>query len=225
MTKASTVEQQVQAAVLKKLLIPNQSRIKVNFYKTKVIGDYAYLQWSQGEAGGAATATSLINDGIPPTIANRFLETSASRQTDNSEIQTSIIFDEGEAFLSVADKNVNAYFYNTQRRDYHIAKMFETTSFMCEKNMVYPGIFWHYYANNGRAKLGSVNISCKLAKQVVEAYKVRSPEPTTIGFPQEESGTLIKKNYRIGILNTDYDSNKKRRWIKFVETFTKAFRQ
>lgn len=48
--------------------------------------------------------------------------------------------------------------------------------------MVSPGIDWTYYAGDGKIDMGTFSISCKLAAQIAEAYKVRKPRPTTIFF-------------------------------------------
>ncbi|QLE46557.1 hypothetical protein FD723_40810 (plasmid) [Nostoc sp. C052] len=234
------IANQVQQAVLRKLAVQNYPTPEnVKFYETKVIGNYALLKWTNGDAGGGATAIKsngnwkiniygddwggvqrLVNDGIPRATAIKLLQTPAPVQTNNSPITASISFAEGDGFISVPEQNVNATFPGgiLKRRDYHIARMFEITSHMCETDMVSPKIDWSYSSNSGQTNLGKFRISCDLAKIVIEAYKVRTPKPTEISFSQEERGATVK-SFRIGVLDIERDPQKTKRWIKFVAEF------
>ncbi|MBD2492099.1 hypothetical protein [Aulosira sp. FACHB-615] len=136
------------------------------------------------------------------------------------ELVTQIAFDEGDAYITVPENNVTARHIGRLRKyDFHIAKMFEVTAFMCEEGIVSPGIDWHYYAGRGNIDMGTFKISCSLADTIVNAYKVRSPEPTAIEFSQGEDHPPEIRNYRIGILDIERDPNKTTRWLKFVQKF------
>ncbi|QIR36774.1 hypothetical protein HCG51_08460 [Tolypothrix sp. PCC 7910] len=136
------------------------------------------------------------------------------------ELTMDISFDEGDAYITVPDNDVTLRHIGRLRRyDLHIAKMFEVSAFMCDEGMVSPGIDWHYYAGGGNIDMGTFRISCKLANDIVNAYKVRRPEPTAIKFSMGEEHSPEVRNYRIGILDIERDSNKTIRWLKFVQKF------
>lgn len=139
---------------------------------------------------------------------------------NSSELTMQISFDEGYAEIKVPENNVTSRYVGRLRRyDLHIAKMFEVTAFMCDEGMVSPSIDWNYYAGGGNIEMGTFRISCELANVIVNAYKVRRPEPTAITFSMGEDHPPEVRNYRIGILDIERDSNKTTRWLKFVQKF------
>ncbi|MGE5660478.1 MAG: hypothetical protein ACM37W_28150 [Actinomycetota bacterium] len=127
-------------------------------------------------------------------------------------------FDEGFGSIVVpeSDTTASAYGERLRRYDVHIAKMFEVTHFMCQRQLVSPSITWNYAAGGGRINMGTFEISCRLASQVASAYGLGKSEPTNITFSAGEMGRQIR-SFNIPIL--DITGNKVPRWINFVQEF------
>lgn len=236
----SSKVQQVKAAILKKLASQNYPTPgNIKFYQTEVIGNYGWFQWINGEAGGAATAIKqsstweikiyggdwggaerLVQDGIPRATAIKLL----GKSLNAAELEPSITFAEGAGLFAALETNVNVVKEGATLKisDYHFARMFEITSYMCDAGMVSPAIDWTYLASSGKTKLGEFKISCALAAQIVQAYKVRSPKPTTIYFSNEENSGITTQDFRVSILDIEHDPNKTKQWAKFVAGFKRS---
>jgi hypothetical protein len=151
-------------------------------------------------------------------VQNRKISTIVSNNP--SELIREILFDEGDAYITVPEKDVTSLYSGRLRRyDLHIAKMFEVTSYMCQEGMVSPGINWQYYAGGGSIDMGRFRISCQLASEIENAYKVRTPEPTAIEFTQGEDNPAIVQKFYIGTLDIERDPNKTTRWLRFAQKF------
>ena len=207
-----------------------------------IVGNYAYVNWTLGQAGGGAIAIKngdawrvktyggdwggierLEQDGIPRNIAEKLLNKAFPnwRQFETAskpKLSMEISFDEGTANLTVPDKNTTLSADGSQLRRYdaHIAKMFEVTHYLC-KNDVQGGIEWGYQAGSGSINMGIFSISCQLADQIASAYGLGIPERTAIRFSQGESVGPLTKNYDVPKLNLT--GSKLSRWMKFAQRF------
>ncbi|MEG3900371.1 MULTISPECIES: hypothetical protein [unclassified Microcoleus] len=128
-------------------------------------------------------------------------------------------FDEGFGSIVVpeSDTTASAYGGRLRRYDVHIAKMFEVTHFMCQSGNVTPGITWNYAAGGGRINMGSFEITCRLANQIVIAYGLGKSEPTNVTFSAGEIGRPSVSSFNVPIL--DITGNKVPRWVSFVQGF------
>ncbi|MEG4058215.1 MULTISPECIES: hypothetical protein [unclassified Microcoleus] len=64
--------------------------------------------------------------------------------------------------------------------DVHIAKMFEISHFLCDRDRGSEGYNWSYQAENGSIEMGRFKISCNLARSIATAYGLGKPEITVI---------------------------------------------
>ncbi|MEG4069848.1 hypothetical protein QUA42_21330 [Microcoleus sp. Pol11C2] len=104
--------------------------------------------------------------------------------------------------------------------DVHIAKMFEISHFLCDRDRASEGYNWSYQAENGNIEMGRFKISCNLARSIAPAYGLGKPEITVIrrnfnlknGRP---SFTLEK--YSIPTFNIA--KNRVVQWRDFVQKF------
>ncbi|MEG3843190.1 hypothetical protein [Microcoleus sp. herbarium14] len=64
--------------------------------------------------------------------------------------------------------------------DVHIAKMFEISHFLCDRDRTAEGYDWSYEAENGNIEMGRFKISCNLARETAAAYGLSKPEITVI---------------------------------------------
>ncbi|WP_445240385.1 hypothetical protein [Microcoleus vaginatus] len=57
--------------------------------------------------------------------------------------------------------------------DVHIAKMFEISHFLCDRDRASEGYNWSYQAENGSIEMGRFKISCNLARFHSHSLRVR----------------------------------------------------
>ena len=139
--------------------------------------------------------------------------------TSSTALPMKLGFDEGFGSIVVpeSDTRASAYGGRLRRYDVHIAKMFEVTHFMCQQGTLTPGITWNYEAGGGTINMGSFEITCRLANQIVSAYGLGKSEPTNITFSAGEIGRPDVRSFNIPILNITGD--KVPRWVSFVQGF------
>ncbi|MDF0556516.1 hypothetical protein [Kamptonema sp. UHCC 0994] len=139
--------------------------------------------------------------------------------TSSTALPMKLGFDEGFGSIVVPESNTTASAYGgrLRRYDVHIAKMFEVTYFMCQQGNLRPGITWNYEAGGGTINMGSFEITCRLANQIVSAYSLGKSEPTNITFSAGETGRADVRSFNIPVL--DITGDKVPRWISFVQGF------
>jgi hypothetical protein len=104
--------------------------------------------------------------------------------------------------------------------DVHIAKMFEISHFLCDRDRASEGYDWSYEAENGNIEMGRFKISCNLAQSIAAAYGLGKPEISVIrrnfnlnnGRP-----SLAIETYSIPTLNIV--NNRVLQWRDFVQNF------
>ena len=114
---------------------------------------------------------------------------------------------------SVGDRKLRLY-------DVHIAKMFEISHFLCERDRTSVGYDWSYEAENGNIDMGRFKISCNLARSTAATYGLGKPETTVIrrNFNLKNGRPSIAvTKYAIPTLNIA--KNRVVQWKLFVRTF------
>ncbi|NQE38298.1 hypothetical protein [Microcoleus asticus] len=104
--------------------------------------------------------------------------------------------------------------------DVHIAKMFEISHFLCDRDRASEGYNWSYQAENGNIEMGRFKISCTLARSIAPAYGLGKSEITVIrrhfnlnnGRP-----SIAAEKYSIPTLNIA--KNRVLQWRDFVQKF------
>jgi hypothetical protein len=125
--------------------------------------------------------------------------------------------------LTVPDQDTTQPAYGGKLRlyDVHLAKMFETSHFLCQQFRGVSGYEWVYSAGNGSIRMGNFRISCSLANEMASTYGLGKPERTSIA-KDTEGGTPESDVYSIPIL--DITGSKIQRWINFVQNFKPTIR-
>ncbi len=114
---------------------------------------------------------------------------------------------------SAGDRKLRLY-------DVHIAKMFEISHFLCDRDRTSAGYNWSYEAENGNIEMGRFKISCNLARSTASAYGLGKPETTVIrrNFNLRNGRPSIAvEKYAIPTLNIA--KNRAVQWKDFVRTF------
>ena len=104
--------------------------------------------------------------------------------------------------------------------DVHIAKMFEISRFLCDRDRTSAGYNWSYEAENGNIEMGRFKISCNLAREIATAYGLGKPEITVIrrNFDLKNGRPSIAvEKYSIPTLNIA--KNRVVQWRDFVQKF------
>ena len=104
--------------------------------------------------------------------------------------------------------------------DVHIAKMFEISHFLCDRDRASEGYDWSYEAENGNIEMGRFKISCNLAQSIAGAYGLGKPEISVIrrNFNLKNGGpSLAIETYSIPTLNIV--NNRVLQWRDFVQKF------
>jgi len=78
------------------------------------------------------------------------------------------------------DTTRSAYGGRLRLYDVHIAKMFEVTHFLCQRDPKLSWLQWRYTANSGGTYMGTFDIKCSEAKRLAEIYGLDKPESTVI---------------------------------------------
>ena len=104
--------------------------------------------------------------------------------------------------------------------DVHIAKMFEISHFLCDRDRTSAGYDWSYEAENGNIEMGRFKISCNLARSTAATYGLGKPKITVIrrNFNLRNGRPSIAvEKYAIPTLNIA--KNRVVQWKTFVQTF------
>ncbi|MEG4800041.1 hypothetical protein QUB63_03065 [Microcoleus sp. ARI1-B5] len=104
--------------------------------------------------------------------------------------------------------------------DVHIAKMFEISGFLCDRDRTAEGYNWSYEAENGNIDMGRFKISCQRARSTAAAYGLSKPEITVIrrNFDLKNGRPSIAvEKYSIPTLNVS--KNRVLQWRDFVQKF------
>ena len=104
--------------------------------------------------------------------------------------------------------------------DIHIAKMFEISHFLCDRDRTSEGYDWSYEAENGNIEMGRFKISCNLARSTAATYGLGKPKTTVIrrNFNLKNGRPSIAvEKYAIPTLNIA--KNRVVQWKTFVQTF------
>jgi hypothetical protein len=115
--------------------------------------------------------------------------------------------------FQVPDKNTTVSAGEGLRRyDAHIAKMFEITHHECQdSNFKYRGISWYYEADNGNIDMGKFNITCKLARDIAQAYGLGKAQATNIIYYRADNV--------VNIPTLNITGDKVNKWLNFVQGF------
>ena len=100
--------------------------------------------------------------------------------------------------------------------DVHLAKMFETSHFLCQQFRRVSGYEWVYSAGSGSIRMGNFRIPCSLASFMASTYGLGKPERTSLA-KDTEGGPPESDVYSIPIL--DITGSKVQRWMNFVQNF------
>ena len=119
------------------------------------------------------------------------------------------------------DTTQPAYGGRLRLYDVHLAKMFETSHFLCQQFRSVSGYEWVYSAGNGSIRMGNFRIPCSLAKEMASTYGLGKPERTSIA-KDTEGGPPESDIYSIPIL--DITGSKVQRWMNFVQNFKPTIR-
>ncbi|MEG4574874.1 hypothetical protein QUA56_19615 [Microcoleus sp. N3A4] len=104
--------------------------------------------------------------------------------------------------------------------DVHIAKMFEISHFLCDRDRASEGYNWSYQAENGNIEMGRFKISCNLARSIAAAYGLGKPEISVIrrSFNLKNGRpSFALEKYSIPTLNIA--KNRVLQWRDFVQKF------
>lgn len=128
---------------------------------------------------------------------------------------TRVVFLNGQiAEFVVPDQNTTVNAGGGLRRyDAHIAKMFELTLYECQDSNQPDShqIAWNYRAGGGDIEMGTFNISCALARNLVAAYGLGQPEPTEVFYYRVQDVINVPKFNIVG--------GKVATWRRFTPTF------
>ena len=114
------------------------------------------------------------------------------------------------------DTTQPAYGGRLRLYDVHLAKMFETSHFLCQQSRGVSGYEWVYSAGNGSIRMGNFRIPCSLASEAASTYGLGKPERTSIAR-DTEGGRPESDVYSIPIL--DITGSRVQRWINFMQNF------
>lgn len=104
--------------------------------------------------------------------------------------------------------------------DIHMAKMFEISHFLCQRDRTAVGYNWSYQVENGNIEIGRYKISCNLARETAAAYGLGKPQMTVIrrNFERENGRQSVAfEKYSIPTLNVT--KNRFLQWRDFVAKF------
>jgi hypothetical protein len=102
--------------------------------------------------------------------------------------------------------------------DIHVAKMFEISHFLCQRDRTVVGYNWSYQVASGNLEIGRYKISCTLARETAATYGLGKPETTAIRrnfrLPNNRHSVAVEK-YLIPTLNIL--KNRFLQWRKFAK--------
>ena len=103
----------------------------------------------------------------------------------------------------------------------HIARMFEISHFLCNRDRTAAGYDWSYDVANGNIEVGRFKISCNLAREIATAYGFGKPQLTVIrrnfNLKNGRPSVALEK-YSIPALNITKTLSPQ--WINFVKKLT-----
>ncbi|MCU0542028.1 MAG: hypothetical protein MUE44_07525 [Oscillatoriaceae cyanobacterium Prado104] len=103
----------------------------------------------------------------------------------------------------------------------HLAKVFEISHFLCQRDRAAAGYNWSYQAVNGNIEIGRYKISCRLARETAATYGLGKPETTAIRrnfkLPNGRDAVAVEK-YAIPTLNIT--KNRFLQWRDFAKQLT-----
>lgn len=150
------------------------------------------------------------------------LLTSIGVQAQNARksLPMNIFTYEGIYELTVPDTQTTRSAYGGKLRIYdaHIAKMFEVTYQDC---LQFPNAAreWYYYAGNGNINMGTFYITCDLARDIVSAYGLGTPQNTKITFDQGGGDYGPPRTENLPIPTLNLNGGKEQKWINFAKNF------
>lgn len=120
----------------------------------------------------------------------------------------------GKFVIPDRDNTQSAYGGKLRQYDVHLAKIFETTHYLCRQRIgsgknTWHGISWLYLVNGGKARVGIFTIECLRSQGVVNRFGLAKPETTPMNF----FGS--KKAFEVPILSIF--GSKIPEWQKFVQ--------
>lgn len=123
------------------------------------------------------------------------------------------------AELIVPDKNTTVPIKGSKLRRYdvHVAKMFEFTNQECQNTpeREWKNIVWQYSAGDGKINMGSFDISCVRAREVVATYGLGQPQRTEVYYH--------KARNLVNVPTLKISGNNVSKWLKFVQSFPPEF--
>jgi len=108
---------------------------------------------------------------------------------------------------------------NLSRYDAHLAKMFEISHYLCQRNQA-TGYLWKYEAANGNLNKGTFRVACKLTEDIAIAYGFKGAESTAIlrAYNEPDFRPGIKTE-TMAIPKLDFSGGKENRWATFASKF------
>ncbi|MEG4456119.1 hypothetical protein [Microcoleus sp. N9_A1] len=173
---------------------------------------------------GVVTALTILFDGFANAVLIPY-SALARTETQITEIRwfnyTSQDGWQSAQFI-VPDRNTTQSAGSSKLRlyDVHIAKMFEISRFLCDRDRTWAGYNWSYGAANGNIDMGNFKISCNLARTTATTYGLGKPEITVIrrnfDLPGGQPSVAVEK-YSIPTLNVE--KTRVVQWRNFVQKF------
>ncbi|MCY7385960.1 MAG: hypothetical protein LH628_26025 [Microcoleus sp. CAN_BIN18] len=173
---------------------------------------------------GVVTALTILFEGFANALLTPY-SALARTETQITEIRwfnyTSKDGWQSAQFI-VPDRNTTQSAGRSKLRlyDVHIAKMFEISRFLCDRDRTSAGYNWSYGADNGNIDMGSFKISCNLARSTAATYGLGKPKITVIrrNFNQKNGRPSVAvEKYSIPTLNVA--KNLVVQWRNFVQKF------
>lgn len=109
---------------------------------------------------------------------------------------------------------------NLRRYDAHLAKMFELTHLLCQRNNQTDGYQWDYEAANGNIDMGSFKISCQLSRDIATAYGFVGSQSTILRRQYTTADyTPAIKTETLTVPKLNFTGGKASRWLTFLQKF------
>lgn len=123
-----------------------------------------------------------------------------------------------EIIVPDADTTRSAYGGRLRLYAVHIAKMFEVTHFLCQRDSSLSWLQWRYTADNGSVYMGTFDIECSEAKRLASDYDLGQPEQTTIKNYRGKNQTFNIPIFQIfSGQKLQNGLDKVDSWIRFVQ--------
>ncbi|WP_199296191.1 hypothetical protein [Trichocoleus sp. FACHB-591] len=237
---AQSPQSEIQETVIEYLRRPGLPDPTVK--RIMVQGQYALASWLMGEGGGLVAVVNQdgvwqvrqVGGGMPSaeaisqraqiplqvsrSLLKRYTASSQAPVSQGTELPMTISRAEEVLAITVPDQNTTRSAYGGKLRlyDVHIAKMFEITHFLCQRDSIRGEQFWVYRAGGGSIDMGRFTISCSLSADIAAAYGLGKVERTDIRVSYEGGGGETQ-TYQVPILNIT--GGKVARWMSFTQKF------